>query len=69
VSVAALTPVEGLILTVDGQDGAELGPGARLLVRRGKAKVRLVRFAGQNFFATMRRKLHWAIEHEGRSTP
>jgi NAD+ kinase len=65
VSVSALTPVEGLMLTVDGQDGAELRPGARLLVRRGTARVRLVRFAQQNFFVTLRRKLHWAIEHDG----
>jgi len=67
VSVSALTPVEGLILTVDGQEGAELGPGARLVVRRGTARVRLVRFAGQSFFGTLRRKLHWAIEHDGRA--
>jgi NAD+ kinase len=69
VSVSALTPVEGLMLTVDGQEGAELRPGARLLVRRGAARVRLVRFAGQSFFGTLRRKLHWAIEHEGRTAP
>jgi len=67
VTVSALTPVEGLILTVDGQDGAELRPGARLLLRRGEARVRLVRFPGQNFFGTLRRKLHWAIQHDGRA--
>lgn len=67
VSVSALTPVEGLILTVDGQDGAELRPGARLLVRRGADRIRLVRFPGQSFFGTLRRKLHWAIEHDGRA--
>jgi NAD+ kinase len=67
VSVSALTPVEGLIITVDGQEGAELRPGDRLLVRRGAARVRLVRFAGQSFFGTLRRKLHWAIEHDGRA--
>jgi NAD+ kinase len=67
ISVSALTPIEGLILTVDGQDGAELRPGARLLVRRGSARVRLVRFADQNFFTTLRRKLHWAIQPDGRA--
>lgn len=65
-TVSALTPTEGLILTVDGQDGAALAPGDRLLIRRAPAKVRLVRFAGQNFFSTLRRKLHWAIEHNER---
>lgn len=67
ITVSALTYVEGLILTVDGQEGAELRPGDRLLVRRGTARVRLVRFADQNFFTTLRRKLHWAIEHDGRA--
>lgn len=66
ISVSALTPTEGLILTVDGQDGAALLPGDRLLIRRAAARVRLVRFAGQNFFTTLRRKLHWAIEHNER---
>ena len=66
ISVSALTPVEGLILTVDGQDGAALLAGDRLLIRRAPASVRLVRFAGQNFFSTLRRKLHWAIEHNER---
>ncbi|HSJ16094.1 MAG TPA: NAD(+)/NADH kinase [Longimicrobiales bacterium] len=66
VTVSAMTPTEGLILTVDGQEGAELRPGDRLVIRRGRAAVRLVRFAGQNFFATLRRKLHWAIEHNER---
>lgn len=66
VTVSALTPTEGLMLTVDGQDGAELRPGDRLVIRRGPAAVRLVRFAGQSFFTTLRRKLHWAIEHNER---
>ena len=66
VTVSALTPTEGLMLTVDGQDGAELRPGDRLVVRRGPVGIRLVRFAGQNFFTTLRRKLHWAIEHNER---
>ena len=62
VSVEVLSPSEEVILTVDGREGAALLPGDRLVVRRGQAKVRLVRFPGQSFFATLRRKLHWAIE-------
>jgi NAD+ kinase len=64
--VQALPPVEELMLTVDGQDGAALKPGDRLVVRRGTATVPLVRFAGQNFFATLRRKLNWALENAER---
>ena len=64
--VQALPPMEQLMLTVDGQDGAGLTPGDRLVVRRGPATVPLVRFAGQNFFTTLRRKLNWALENSER---
>jgi hypothetical protein len=36
-------------------------------VRRGEPTVRLVRFASQNFFATLRRKLHWNLDSANRS--
>ena len=57
-------PASELMLTVDGQDGEPVKPGDHLLVRRGRATVQLVRFPGSSFFATLRRKLHWGIEHE-----
>jgi len=49
----------GLIITVDGQSGGEFGPGEALVVRRAGHQVIIVRFPGQRFFATMRRKLGW----------
>lgn len=67
VSVRAIGPAEGLILTVDGQDGAELSAGDRVVVRRGPYAVKLVRFKDENFFSTMRTKLHWAVEPAERS--
>jgi NAD+ kinase len=66
VTVTPLAGVDEVILTVDGQDGAELKPGDRLAVRRGEPTVALVRFPGQNFFATLRHKLHWALEYADR---
>lgn len=66
VVVRALPPAEGLMLTVDGQDGADMHAGDSLIVRRGTATVPLVRFAGQNFFSTLRRKLNWALENAER---
>lgn len=66
VVVTPLAGVDEVILTVDGQDGAELRPGDRLSVRRGEPTVSFVRFAGQNFFATLRHKLHWALEYADR---
>ena len=53
-----------LMLTIDGQDGERVAAGCALLVRKGRAPVRLVRFHGQSFFSTLRRKLHWGLEHE-----
>ncbi len=59
VTVEVLSPSEELILTVDGQDGANLSPGDRLVVRRASSPLCLVRFPGQSFFSTLRRKLQW----------
>jgi NAD+ kinase len=59
VTVEVLSPTEELILTIDGQQGAFLRPGDRLVVCRAKTPLRLVRFAGQTFFSTLRRKLAW----------
>lgn len=66
ITIEVLSPTEELILTVDGQDGAELHPSDRLVVRRGRPTVPLVRFPSQSFFATLRRKLHWGLEHDER---
>lgn len=52
-------PDGDVVLTVDGQEGATLGRGERVVVRRGDAPLRLVRLPGQTFFATLRRKLGW----------
>lgn len=48
-----------VVLTVDGQEGEALASGDRLVVSRGAATVPLVRFPGQTFFSTLRRKLGW----------
>jgi NAD+ kinase len=66
-TVTPLAGVDEVILTVDGQDGAELRPGDHLVVRRGEQTLSLIRLAGQSFFSTLRRKLHWGLEHSGRA--
>lgn len=66
-TVEVLTPSEEMILTVDGQEGVALAPGDRLVVRRGEATVPLVRFPGQSYFWTLRRKLHWGGHSRGSS--
>jgi NAD+ kinase len=62
IRVRPVSATTELILTVDGQDGERLGPGESLVVRRGTATVTLVRFPGQHFFTTLRRKLNWNLE-------
>lgn len=59
ISVEVLSPNPELILTLDGQEGTALRPGDRVVVRKGSTRVRLVRFPGQTFFSTLRRKLRW----------
>jgi NAD+ kinase len=59
VEVEVLSPSEELVLTIDGQDGEALARGDRLVVRRGEIPLLLVRFTGQTFFSTLRRKLRW----------
>jgi len=61
VTVEVREPSQEVVLTIDGQEGEPLSPGDRLIVRRGKATVSLVRFAGQSFFSTLRRKLNWGV--------
>lgn len=66
IAVRALTPTAELFLTVDGQEGVPLEPGDRVVVRRGDAVVSLVRFPGQTFLSTLRRKLNWAVPSRGK---
>lgn len=61
ITIEVRSPGAEMILTIDGQEGAQLQPGDRLQVHRGDALVRLVRLPGQSFFDTLRRKLHWGI--------
>jgi NAD+ kinase len=52
---------EELVLTADGQTGRALTSGDTVVVRRGPVRIALVRFPGQTFFSTLRRKLSWAL--------
>lgn len=59
VVVEVLSPQEPIILTIDGQQGAILAPGDRVVVECAPLPLRLVRFPGHTFFSTLRRKLRW----------
>ena len=64
ITVEVRPPASEVMLTIDGQDGEPVTPGDHVVVRKSDATVPLVRFAGQSFFSTLRRKLNWGIEHE-----
>ena len=48
------------MLTVDGQIGVELTPGARVICSRSEHNIDLVRPVDKNFFDVLREKLKWA---------
>ena len=61
VTVRAADHDQDLILTVDGQEARGLGHGESVRVQKGDQEIQLVRFPGQSFFSTLRKKLHWAV--------
>jgi NAD+ kinase len=59
ISVQAEGAPEELMVTVDGQVGTTFGAGETLTVSRATTSVKIVRFPGSSFFATLREKLGW----------
>jgi NAD+ kinase len=55
-------PNASAILTCDGQQNADLEPGAEVQIAAPGLAVELVRFdGGPNFFELLRRKLRWGL--------
>lgn len=59
VTVQADGAPEELMITVDGQGGTKFMDGETLSVSRAEKAIRIVRFPGSSFFATLRQKLGW----------
>jgi NAD+ kinase len=59
VTVQAEGGPEELMITVDGQVGTTFASGETLSVSRASRSVKIVRFPGSSFFATLREKLGW----------
>ena len=59
VTVQADGASEELMITVDGQGGTKFMGGETLSVTRAQNHIRIVRFPGGSFFATLRQKLGW----------
>lgn len=59
VVLEAIDGPDEVLVTVDGQAGAQFGRGDRLLVRRASRPVCIVRLPGGSFFDRLRVKLGW----------
>lgn len=59
VTLEALDGPTEVLVTVDGQSGAQFAQGDRLVIRRAEHPVGIVRFPGNTFFERLRVKLGW----------
>jgi NAD+ kinase len=59
ITVRAEDDIEELMITVDGQVGGKFSRGDTLSVSRSPHAIKIVRFTGTTFFATLRQKLGW----------
>lgn len=60
VSVEVVSESDGqTVVTMDGQVGSPVAKGERVEVRAAEEPLRLIRFAGDDFFNVLRRKLRW----------
>ena len=59
VSLEAVDGPTEVLVTVDGQAGAEFAQGDRLVIQRAAQSVGIVRFPGNSFFERLRVKLGW----------
>jgi len=59
ITVQAEGAPEELMITVDGQVGTTFLAGETLSVSRAEKHIKIIRFPGSSFFATLREKLGW----------
>lgn len=59
ITVQAEGALEELMITVDGQVGTTFHAGETLTVGKADKSIKIVRFSGSSFFATLRQKLGW----------
>jgi len=59
----------GSALVIDGQDALPLTAAHRITVRRAPVTFGLVKVPGQNYYRTLRDKLHWGTSPNYRAEP
>jgi len=51
---------EDIILTLDGQEGFEMGPDDRIFITKSPNAVQLISFEEQSYFKVLKTRLHWS---------
>ena len=55
----ATSDVGAIYLTIDGQQGIQISPKQRIIIRKAKEQVNLIVFPTRTYFEVLRTKLHW----------
>ncbi len=63
--VSPLERADELVLTADGQMVSDFVVGTEIHITRSDVEIPLVRFADQNFFGALQKKLNWAARPSG----
>lgn len=67
IAVRSFDPSRSLVVTADGQIERTVGEGGQVWITSSETRIPLMRFTGQTFFSTIRRKLSWAARPGDRS--
>ncbi len=51
---------EDIVLTLDGQEGFEMGPDDRIFVSKSPHDVKVISFEEQSYFKVLKTRLHWS---------
>lgn len=51
---------EDMILTLDGQEGFELGSGDRIFLEKSRNDIRMISFEEQSYFKVLKTRLKWS---------
>jgi len=69
VQVHVSTSQDRVHLTMDGQRGFHLKDNDLVKIKRSSKTLKLIRLAHNSYFETLRDKLHWGLDLDGREIP
>ncbi len=51
---------EDMILTLDGQEGFEMDPGDKILIKKSKNDIKMISFENQSYYKILKTRLKWS---------